>query len=176
VGGRAKPGHDTAAMTAAFTLRDATPGDAAEVLRLVRGLAEYEELLHQVTATAADIANLLSGPRHFARAALAEAAGRAVGVVFWYHTASTFTGALGVYVEDVFVEPEYRGKGIGLALFRHVARAALAEDCVCMEWRVLTWNQPSIDFYHKLGAKQLTDWHTMDLRGPALAKLGAPNG
>ncbi len=163
-------------MVIPFALRDATPTDVADVLRLVRALAEYENLLHQVTATEADIANLLFGSRPFARAAVAETDGRIVGMVLWYHTASTFTGQLGVYVEDVFVEPDHRGKGIGLALFRHVARAALAENCICMEWRVLTWNQPSIDFYHKLGAKQLTDWHTMDLRGEALTKLGAADG
>ncbi len=156
-----------------FALRNAAAGDAADVLRLVRGLAEYEKLLHHVTATETDIHRLLFGPRAFVRAALAEADGRAVGLVLWYHTAGTFSGKLGVYVEDVFVEPAYRGKGIGLALFRHVARSALAEGCVCMEWRVLTWNQPSIDFYHKLGAKQLTDWHTMELRGDALTELGA---
>jgi GNAT superfamily N-acetyltransferase len=152
------------------------PNDVPDVLRLVRGLADYEKLLHHVTATEADIHRLLFGPRPFARAALAAADGRAVGVVLWYHTVGTFAGRLGVYVEDVFVEPAYRGKGIGLALFRHVAHAALAENCACMEWRVLTWNQPAIDFYRKLGARPLTDWHTMELRGAALAELGAANG
>jgi GNAT superfamily N-acetyltransferase len=156
-----------------YSLRTVVPGDEAEVLRLIRALAEYERLLHQVSATTADIANLLFGPRPFVQAALAEADGRAVGVILWYHTAGTFTGRLGVYVEDVFVEPDYRGRGIGLALFRHVARAGLAQGCACMEWRVLTWNEPSIEFYHKLGARQLTDWHTMELRGAALAQLGA---
>lgn len=163
-------------MMTAFALREATPADVPDVLRLLRGLAEYEKLLHQFTVTEADLHRLLFGPRGFVQAALAEAEGRAVGLVLWYHTAGTFTGRLGVYVEDVFVEPPYRGNGIGLALFRHVARAALAANCVCMEWRVLTWNQPSIDFYHKLGAKRLTDWDTMELRGAALAQLGARNG
>jgi GNAT superfamily N-acetyltransferase len=159
-----------------FAIRDAAPDDVPAVLRLVRGLADYENLLHHVTATEADIHRLLFGPRSFARAALAEANGQAVGIVLWFHTVGTFTGRLGVYIEDVFVEPAWRGKGIGLALFRYVAQAALAEDCVCMEWRVLTWNAPAIDFYRKLGARQLTDWHTMELRGAALAQLGAPNG
>ena len=162
--------------SAPFDLRDAMPDDVPDVLRLVRGLAEYERLLDRFTATEADLHRLLFGPRGFVRAALAEADGRAIGMVLWYHTAGTFTGKLGVYVEDVFVEPDYRGKGIGLALFRHVAQAALAEDCTSIEWRVLTWNQPSIDFYHKLGARKQIDWHTMELRGDALTALGAPHG
>jgi GNAT superfamily N-acetyltransferase len=157
-------------------VRDATQADVPDVHRLIRGLSEYEKLSHLMIATEPDIANLLFGARSFARAAVAETNGRTVGMVFWYHTASTFTGRLGIYVEDVFVEPDYRGQGLGFALFRHVAHAALAENCDSMEWRVLTWNQPSIDFYHKLGAKQLNDWHTMDLRGAALAKLGATDG
>jgi GNAT superfamily N-acetyltransferase len=163
-------------MTASAT-RPATQADLPHIHRLVRGLAEYERMLDRFTVTEARLAHLLFGPRPFASAALAEADGASVGVAIWYYTTGTFTGHLGLFLEDLFVEPAHRGRGLGLALFRHIASVARAQDCATIEWRVLTWNQPSIDFYHRLGATRLTDWHTMELRGDALAALaqGASN-
>jgi GNAT superfamily N-acetyltransferase len=163
-------------LDAAFTLRRAVPSDVPDVLRLVRGLAKYEKKLHQATATEVDFDRLLFGPYPHIFAALAETGGTAAGVVLWYYTVGTFNARLGLFVEDVFVEPAHRGKGIGLALFRHVARAALSEGCVCMEWRVLNWNRPAIDFYHRLGAAPISEWQTMELRGDALTRLGANDG
>ena len=156
-----------------FTLRPATPADAATVFRLVRALAEYERLAHQVTATEAHFARALAGPAPRAHAVLAEAGGEAVGLALWYYTFSTFAGGPDLFLEDLFVAPGHRGLGIGLALFRHLARIAQADSCRRMEWRVLDWNQPAIDFYHRLGARPMQDWSVMRLERDALAALAA---
>ncbi len=165
-------------MPAPFTLRDATPADLPDIHRLLRGLAEYEQLLHLATATEADLQNLLFGPQPFAFAVIAETERRTVGTLLWLHTISTFAGRPGIFVEDVFVEPAHRGKGIGLALFRHVAAIAHARNYICLEWRVLNRNAPALAFYRQLGAKPITEWQTMELRGAALAALaeGADHG
>jgi GNAT superfamily N-acetyltransferase len=161
-----------------FVLRDATPSDVADVLRLVRGLAEYERLLHEAVASEQDFHTALFGTQPRAHAVLAEREGRSVGLALWYYTFSTFTGRPDIFLEDLYVEPEQRGKGIGLALLRHLARRAVAEDCRRIEWRVLNWNQPSIDFYQSIGAQPMADWHVRQLGGDALAALakGAGNG
>ena len=163
---------------AAFTLRDATPADVPDVLRLVRGLAEYEKLLHEAVATEAEFRTALFGPQPRAYAVLAIADGRAVGLALWYYTFSTFTGRPDIFLEDLFVEPADRGRGIGLALLRTLARRAVAENCRRVEWRVLDWNQPSIDFYQSIGARPMRDWHVRQLGGAALIALaeGADNG
>ena len=160
-------------MSVDFTLRDATQADIPAVLRFVRDLADYERLAHEVTATEADFHRLLFGPNHLAYAALAEIEGRAVGGVLWFHSISTFAGRPKLFVEDVFVDPAHRGAGIGLALFRHVARRAVAQNCAGMEWRVLNWNEPAIAFYRRIGATPVTDWTTQQLRGDALQQLAS---
>ena len=160
-------------MRAPFTLRAATPHDVAEVSRLVRGLAEYEKLENQFVATHEDFHRHLFGPNAIAHAALAEVAGTPVGLALWYYTFNTFAGRRRLFVEDVFVEPAHRGQGIGFSLFRHMAKIARAENCAQMEWHVLNWNQPSIDFYHRVGARPVTDWTTMRLRGEAFAQLAS---
>lgn len=156
-----------------FTLRAAAPTDAAAVFALVHALAGYERLAHEVTATEAHFARALSGPTPRAHAALAEAGGDAVGLALWYYTFSTFAGGPDLFLEDLFVAPSHRGLGIGLALFRHLARTAQAEGCRRMEWRVLDWNQPAIDFYRRLGAAPMQDWTVMRLERDALAALAA---
>ena len=160
-------------MTTAFTLRAADEGDIADVMRLVRGLAEYENLTAHYVASAADYRRELFGPGAIARAALAHVDGAAVGVALWFYMFSTFSGRRRLFVEDVFVQPEHRGTGIGIGLFRYMARIAVAEGCVGMEWRVLNWNQPSIDFYQRIGAWPVSDWTTQQLQGEALAALAA---
>lgn len=161
-----------------FTLRDATPADVPDVLSLVRGLAEYEKLLHEVVATEADFQAALFGPQPRAQAVLAIADGRAVGLALWYYTFSTFTGRPDMFLEDLFVEPAYRGRKIGLGLLRHLARRAVAERCRRIDWRVLNWNRPSIDFYESIGARPMQDWHVRQLGGAALRALaeGADHG
>ena len=142
------------------------------VLRLVRGLAEYERLLHEVTATEADFTSALFGPVPRGHAMLAWVDGSAVGVAVWYYTFSTFTCGPDMFLEDIFVEPAHRGQGIGLALFRELAHRAREQNCRRMEWRVLNWNQPAIDFYRRIGARPMQDWTVQQLEGDALAALG----
>jgi diamine N-acetyltransferase len=139
----------------------------------VRGLAEYERLLHEVTSTEADFRNALFGPSPRGHAMLAWVEGNAVGLAVWYYTFSTFTGGPDLFLEDIFAEPAYRGRGIGMALFREPARRAREENCRRMEWRVLNWNEPAIDFYRRIGAHPLQDWTVQQLEGAALAALAA---
>lgn len=160
-------------MSAAFILRDAGEGDIADVMRLVRGLADYEKLAAHFVTTEDDFRRELFASDAIARAALGFVDGAAVGVALWYYALATFSGRRRLFVEDVFVEPAHRGTGIGIGLFRYMARVALTENCIGMEWRVLNWNQPSIDFYHRIGARPVTDWTTQQLQGEALAALAA---
>jgi len=154
-----------------FTLRPATPSDLPEIVRLLRALAEYEHLLHETTVTEGDLCEPLFGPLPRAHAILAETGGRAVGLALFYYTFSTFKARSNIFLEDLFVEPAHRGAGIGLALMRHLAQRAVAENCARMEWRVLDWNQPSIDFYQRIGTETMQDWHTRQLGGDALVAL-----
>jgi GNAT superfamily N-acetyltransferase len=158
-------------MTEALALRDARPDDAGTVLRFIRELAEYEKLLHEVRATEDDIRAALFGPRPAAEALIAEKGGAPVGFALWFTTYSTFNGAPGFYVEDVYVQPEHRGGGIGRAMFRHLARLALARGCKRMEWSVLDWNEPSVQFYRGIGAKPVRGWTTQRMDVAALAAL-----
>lgn len=146
-------------MTVAdFLLRPAEPGDCAEIDRLVHELAVYEKLAHQKVGTADDLRAALFGPRPAAEALLAERGGRAVGFALYFTTFSTFLAKPGLYLEDVFVEPEHRGAGIGKAILRHLAKLAVERGCGRFEWRVLDWNEPSIRFYESLGGKVLPEW------------------
>ncbi len=159
-----------------FALRDAAPPDVPDVLRLVRGLAEYEKLLHEVLMTEADLHVALFGAQPRAYAVLAYADANAVGLALWYYTFSTFRGRSDIFLEDLFVEPAHRGKGIGLALLRNLAQRAVTEKCRRIEWRVLNWNAPSIAFYESLGATTMLDWHVRRLGGKALAALAERSG
>ena len=152
-------------------MREAEPADVPDVLRLVRGLAEYEELLNRFTADEADLARVLFGPRPLARAMLAEIAGRPVGIAIWYYMLSTFTAQPILFLEDIFVEPTHRRKGIGLAFFRRLAGIARDENCWSMDWNVLNWNQPAIKFYRRIGAQPVTEWTVQRLDATAIAAL-----
>jgi len=160
----------------AASIRAATEADVPDIVRLVRALAEYEKLLHEVVSTEDDFRQRLFGPCPVAHAVLAETGGRAVGLALWFYTFSTFTGRCDLFLEDLFVMPEHRGAGIGLALFRHLARIATQERCRRIEWRVLNWNQPAIDFYRRIGATPMTDWTVKRLEGAALATLAGRTG
>jgi len=156
---------------AGLTLRDATPKDLSLVLHLVRALAEYERLSHEAVATEEDFRRFLFGEPRRAEALIAEWDGAPAGFAVWFYSFSTFLGRPSLYVEDVFVEAAHRGKGIGRAIFRHLARHALARGCGRMEWSVLAWNAPSIAFYRSLGARPREGWILKRLTGPALAAL-----
>jgi GNAT superfamily N-acetyltransferase len=158
--------------TAPVTLREATAADVPHIRRLTRALANYERLLHEAVATETDFHAAMFGPAPRAYAILAERPNQPpVGIALWYYTFSTFTGRPDIFLEDLFVEPAHRGTGIGLALLRRLAHRAVAENCRRIEWRVLNWNQPSIDFYRNLGATEMTDWHVRQLGGAALRAL-----
>ena len=156
----------------ATIIRDATVLDISVILRLIRELAEYERLLDMVVATEESLHRSLFGPRPFAEALIAEEAGVAIGFALFFHNFSTFLGKPGLYLEDVYVQPAYRGRGIGKALLTRVAQIAVERDCGRMEWSVLNWNEPSIRFYDSLGAKPLSDWTMYRLTGDALRELG----
>jgi GNAT superfamily N-acetyltransferase len=153
------------------TIRPAGPADVPAILRLIHGLAEYERMLPEVTATEAELYETLFGRLPRAHALIAEIDGAQVGLALFYYTLSTFKLRPNIFLEDLFVEPAHRGAGIGLALMRRLAQKAKAENCGRIEWRVLNWNQPSIDFYHRIGSKPISDWHTLQLGGDALAAL-----
>jgi GNAT superfamily N-acetyltransferase len=154
-------------------IRPATPSDAELVYSLVRELAEYERLLHEVEATLEMTRDALfcEEPRVFAD--IADWQGKPAGFALWFYNFSTFRGLHGIYLEDLFVRPEFRGHGIGKALLRHLARRCLAEGLARLEWAVLDWNEPSIGFYRSLGAIAKDEWTVYRLSGDSLARLGA---
>ncbi len=154
-----------------FTLRDATPDDAGLIAGFVHALAVYEKLEHEAKGTEADFrAALEAGHIGALIVAVDEAP---VGFALWYFTFSTFVGRRGLYLEDIFVMPANRGAGIGRAIFRDLARRAVALGCQRMEWSVLDWNTPAVKFYRALGARAMDDWTVQRLDGDALAKLAA---
>jgi GNAT superfamily N-acetyltransferase len=161
---------------AGFVLRDATEADLPEIVRLVRALAEYEKMLDHAVGTEQDFGDALFGPTPRIFCTLAEVGGSAVGQAIWFYNFSTFTGRPGIYLEDIFVEPEHRGLGIGKAFFRHLAQRAVAEGCTRMEWQVLDWNEPAIRFYRKIGARGMTQWQVERVTGEALQALAAGKG
>jgi GNAT superfamily N-acetyltransferase len=152
-------------------IRATTAADVPEILRLVKALAEYEKLGHEVVATEERVRQTLFGERPAAEALLALEAGRAVGLAVYFHNYSTFRANAGLYLEDLFVEPQHRGKGYGKALLLHVAGIAVQRGCQRMEWSVLDWNQPAIDFYQGLGAKVMPDWRICRLDAETLRQV-----
>ena len=152
-------------------IRSARPSDASLIHALILELAEYEKLLDHVVATEADTAAALFGdnPRVFCD--IAEWDGRPAGFALWFYNFSTFRGAYGIYLEDLFVRPSYRTKGIGKGLLAALARRAVEEGCARLDWAVLDWNAPSIAFYQKLGARPITGWTGYRLTGEALEQL-----
>jgi GNAT superfamily N-acetyltransferase len=155
-----------------LTLRSAVPGDETIIHQLVRELADYERLLHEVRATAEDFARDLFGshPRVFCD--LAEWEGEPVGFALWFNTYSTFRGRHGLYLEDLYVRPAHRGRGIGKALMAQLARRCGEDGLARLEWAVLDWNAPSIGFYRSLGAQPQDEWTVYRLAGEALERAG----
>lgn len=139
-------------------IRAATAGDVPNILGFIRALAEFERLAHAAVADEATLTRNLFGARAYAECLIAEADGDAAGFALFFHNFSTFTGKPGLYLEDIFVDPKFRSRGIGLAFFRELAKIALARDCARLEWSVLDWNERAIAFYRTLGAEPMSDW------------------
>ena len=154
-------------------IRPATPADVPTIATLIRALAEYERLADRVTMREHDLHRHLFGEPRYAEVLLAEDAGAVVGFALFFHNYSTFRAKPGVYLEDLFVIPEARGKGHGKALLRALARLAVERDCARVEWSVLNWNEPSIEFYKALGADPMDEWTVYRLTDEALKTLAA---
>ncbi len=158
-------------MSSKLMLRSAQPADVPVLFRLIQALAQYENLSHAVTGNAEALKDHLFGSRPYAEAMIAEYAGQAVGFVLFFTNYSTFLTQPGIYLEDIFVLPEYRGMGIGKALLTHLATLAVERGCGRLEWSVLDWNEPAIAFYRRIGASVLEDWRICRLTGESLTHL-----
>lgn len=156
-----------------ITIRPARPDDVRIILACIRGLAEYERLAHEVTATEEELRDSLFGARPQAEVLLAFDGAEAVGFALFFHNYSTFLARRGLYLEDLFVFPEYRGKGVGRALLARLARIAEERGCGRFEWSVLDWNADAIRFYRSLGAQPMSDWTVYRVTGEALHALAA---
>ena len=152
-------------------IRPASAGDAELILRFITDLAIYENAEEAVVATSADIRNSLFAPHSTAHAVICEIDSRAAGFAVYFFNYSTWLGKNGLYLEDLYVAPEFRGLGAGKALLKHLAQIALSRNCGRLEWSVLDWNEPAIGFYHSLGARPQTEWVAYRLTGKALSDL-----
>ncbi|HKI99724.1 MAG TPA: GNAT family N-acetyltransferase [bacterium] len=154
-----------------FSIRHAESADAPLIVEYVSKLADYEKLAHEMQATEAHIRETMFGPRPYAEVIFGEQDGQPVGFALFFHNFSTFMGKPGLYLEDLFVDPEQRGHGYGKALMGYLARLAVERGCGRFEWSVLNWNEPSIAFYQRLGARPLDAWTVYRMTGEALERL-----
>ena len=157
------------------TLRFATIEDVPTILGFIRELAEYERLSDEVSADEATLRETLFGDRRVAEVILAETEGEAAGFALFFHNFSTFLGRPGIYLEDLYVRPSHRGRGIGEILLRRLAALARERGCGRLEWSVLDWNEDAIRFYRRLGAVPMDDWTVYRVTGEALARLAEPD-
>ena len=157
----------------ACTIRVGRPDDVPTIFGLIKGLAEYERLSDAVVGTEALLREHLFGEKPYAEVILAEVAGRSVGFALFFHNYSTFLTRPGIYLEDLFVLPDERGKGYGKALLTALGRLAVERGCGRLEWSVLNWNEPSIQFYRSLGAVGMDEWTVNRVTGEALTKLAS---
>ncbi|MDP3550243.1 MAG: GNAT family N-acetyltransferase [Novosphingobium sp.] len=163
-----------------LSIRPAIADDVPLIASLIRALAEYEKLAHEVRFDEAVLREKLFGQNNghgpYAEVVIGEVEGVAQGFALFFHNFSTFEGKPGIYLEDLFVQPEARGSGLGKALLSHLAALAVERDCARLEWSVLDWNEPAIGFYKSLGARFMDEWTVMRVDGPALVRLGAQLG
>lgn len=160
-------------MSSELTLRPATPADVPVLFELIVALAEYEKLSHAVTGSADALQDHLFGSKPYVEAILAEYGEQGVGFALFFHNYSTFLTKPGIYLEDLFVLPEFRRKGIGKAILTYLAQLAVSRDCGRLEWSVLDWNEPAIAFYESMGASVLPDWRICRVTGESLTQLAA---
>jgi GNAT superfamily N-acetyltransferase len=154
-----------------LTIRSATEHDVPLILELIKALADYEKMADEVVATKEGLREALFGPHPGAEVVIAYAGADAAGFALFFHNFSTFVGRRGLYLEDLFVKPEWRGHGVGKALLTHLARLAVERGCGRFEWSVLDWNEPAIQFYERLGARPLDGWTIFRVAGAPLAQL-----
>ena len=152
-------------------IRSAKRADVPVIAELIRGLARFEKLEHEVTMTEDVLAKNLFGPKHYAETLIVEDDGTPVGFALFFHNFSTFLAQPGIYLEDLFVVPDHRGRGIGRELLGHLARLAVERGCGRLEWSVLDWNREAIGFYERLGAKPNSEWTVYRLAGEGLTAL-----
>ncbi|MCL6618783.1 MAG: GNAT family N-acetyltransferase [Thermomonas hydrothermalis] len=164
---------NTGTVQPVLSIRTATPVDVPLIHQFILELAEYERLTHAVVARECDLQAQLFGEHPAAEVLIGEVDGEPAGFALFFHTFSTFLGKRGLYLEDLYVRPTFRGLGLGRHLMTTLARLAVQRDCGRFEWSVLDWNQPAIDFYRQLGAVGMDDWTVQRLEGPALAALAA---
>ena len=168
------------ASGSATTIRPATPADAGTILTFIRALAKYERAPESVVATEEDLLRDGFGDQPYYSCLIADQDGVPAGFAFYFYDYSTWLGRPGIYLEDIFVHPEFRGLGIGKALLQRVAAIALEKRCARLKWQVLDWNIPAIDFYRAMGAEFMDEWRTVRLSGEALERLAigasAPEG
>ena len=150
----------------------ATVADVPLILRLITALADYEKLTHQVVATEDALRDTLFGPAPAAHVVIARVDDEPAGFALWFYNYSTFLATPGLYLEDLFVYPSFRGRGVGRALLQHLAAIALERGCGRMEWSVLDWNAPALGFYRKLGAEVMEEWRICRVTGETLTALG----
>lgn len=160
-------------MSRSLIIRPARPGDESQIRQLIEELAEYEKLRHEAIATDEHLRQALFSSKPDAEVILAEWEGACCGFALFFHNFSTFLGRRGLYLEDLFVKPNFRGQGIGKALLQRLAAIARDRGCGRMDWQVLNWNTPAIGFYHTLGAYPLEDWTTFRLTGDAFEQLAS---
>ena len=158
-------------MSPTFRIEPATEADVAVLLKLIKGLADYEKMSGDVIATEQRLRDTLFGPHRFAEAAIGYTGTEPVGFALFFHNFSTFLAAPGLYLEDIFVDPHWRGHGFGRKLLEYVARIAVERGCGRLEWSVLDWNEPAIGFYERLGARPMDGWTTYRMAGDSLAAL-----
>ena len=162
---------DTATDIASFQIRAATKEDVPVIFSFIKKLADYERLSHEVVATEKLLLETLFGRRRTAEVAIGFFKREPAAFVLFFHNFSTFLGRPGIYIEDLFVDEAFRRRGFGGALLRHVAKLAKQRDCGRLEWSVLDWNEPAINFYRKLGALPMSEWTVFRVTGEALTKL-----
>lgn len=154
-----------------FVIRQATESDVPLILQFIRGLAEYERLAHECVADEATLKKTLFGERKVAEVVIGYDHDTPVCFALFFHNFSTFLGRPGIYLEDLFVNPDQRGKGFGKAMLAYLARLAVERECGRLEWSVLDWNEPAINFYKSLGAKPMDEWTIFRVTGEALTQL-----
>lgn len=158
-----------------FVIRRATEADVPVILQFIRGLADYERLAHEVVADEATLHRTLFGERRVAEVLIGYDNDRPVCFALFFHNFSTFLGRPGIYLEDLFVNPDQRGKGFGKAMLAYLAKLAVERECGRLEWSVLDWNEPAIKFYKSLGAKPMDEWTIFRVTGDALLQLAGEN-